>query len=529
LISDTKSHKYIAAFITVAVVLVLGSIYYSITSDDRVVGLSTDDAIYLLMAEIYSPWRGGTDSLLEFVRSQNHFPPFYPVLMAVMGVDTGNPELASHITTAFLILGFVAAGFWVYRETGSYLAGLLIALLVSLLPGTLILTQELWSEFLFICLLYSTLFLLSKPDITGQLWFIAAILAALCSLTRTIGISLIIAFCLVLLIRRPRYYLFYAAASILPIVYWLLIGSGGVSETAYIGTLLDTLNNLNIEGAFDITVNKSNVIYHSIYWLLTGLDKPNLHHYPAMFFLLAMTAIVVPAFVKRIKQKKIDVYFLTLYLSVVFVWPFTDTYFVSRFLFPVLPLLAFYIYLGLAGLIRHRTYRIFCISIILILTCMIGLPESWNIIQMATTSVGKDLDPYRRNRSWLSSASQEQAVKNAKGTKMLLTSLQEMQKFIPPDDCVYSVYTALVMLHSHRISGALPTPDVTDEEFDRHTADCRYIIALPLVDYARTYPEFYPVTRLANNRNYRITPYLSIMTNYSKPALFLIERIRQTE
>ena len=529
MISNTHLHKFITAFITIAVILVSGSLYYSITSDDRVVGLSTDDAIYLIMAEVYSPWHRGTDSLLEFVRSQNHFPPFYPVVMGLMGVTSGNPELASHVSTAFLILGFIAAGFWVYSETGSYFAGLLIALMICIMPGTLIFTQELWSEFLFIGLLYTTLFILSRSVITGRLWLIAALLAALCSLTRTIGISLVIAYCLTLLIKRPRYYPVYAAAGLLPIVYWLLIGSGGVSESAYIGTLLDTLADLNLARFTEITVNKASVVYHSLYWLLTGRDNPAQYHYPVMLFLLAMIGISLLAFVKRFKEKKIDVYFLALYLCVIFVWPFTDRYFVSRFLFPVLPVLFLYSYLGLKTIIHRKTYRTYGLGITLVLTCMIGLPESLNIIHLATTSVGNDLDPYRRNRSWLSSASHDEAIKNAKGTKILLTSLQELQKYIPQGECVYSTYTALVMLHLHRISGALPAPDVNDADFGRQTVNCRYIIALPLVDYERKYPEFYPVDRLANNGNYRITPYLSKMTNYSKPALFLIERISQAE
>ena len=506
----------------------MGCLYFSITSDDRVVGFLTDDAIYLLMAEVYSPWHAGTDSLLEFVRSQNHFPPFYPVIMGLLGVDSGNPVLASHISVCMLITGLIGVGFWVYRESGSFITGLGIPVLIAILPGTLIFTQGLWSEFLFICLLYAALFILSKSEITGQHWLIAALLIALCALTRIVGVTLIAAYCLMLLIRRPRFYPYYAAVSVIPIVLWLFIGSGRVSETTYVGTLLDSLSNLNPTRIIDIITNKVSVIYYSMSWLLSGYDKSGQHPLLIGTFLLAMLAIAIPAIIKRFKQRKIDVYFLILYMLVILVWPYSDTYFVSRFLFPVLPVFFLYIYLGLTILTHHKTYRIYGFCILLILGCTVGLPMSWHIIHMATTSVGRDLDPYRRHRSWLASESHEDAVKNARQTKIILTSLQELRKYIPEDECVYSAYTGLVMLHTRRISGALPEPATTDAAFDRQTKKCRYIIALPLVDQEKTYPAFYPVKRLEHNKHYRTTPFLSKLTNFTKPALYLIERVKQT-
>ena len=51
------------------VLVAISVFFYSLTYGDKTVGYLSDDAIYLLMAEIFSPWRHSTDLLLEFLRT----------------------------------------------------------------------------------------------------------------------------------------------------------------------------------------------------------------------------------------------------------------------------------------------------------------------------------------------------------------------------------------------------------------------------------------------------------------------------
>ena len=85
-------------------VIVLSIFYFSFTSDDRVVGFLSDDAVYLLIADIYSPWRTASSPMLEFVRGENYFPPLYPLTMALLGVNTDTPALASIVNCQFSVV-----------------------------------------------------------------------------------------------------------------------------------------------------------------------------------------------------------------------------------------------------------------------------------------------------------------------------------------------------------------------------------------------------------------------------------------
>ena len=80
------------------------------------------------------------------------------------------------------------------------------------------------------------------------------------------------------------------------------------------------------------------------------------------------------------------------------------------------------------------------------------------------------------------------------------------------------------MLHTHRIAGSLPGPDVSDAEFSGHTGVCRYILATFLVDSMGKYTEYYPMDRIQADERYKVTPYLPDWPGYTDPVAFLLER-----
>ena len=100
LINNSKQSNLIIA---ISLLIAVSFFYFSITSNDHVVGFLSDDAVYLLMAEMHSLWNRDIDPVIEYMRPEYQFPPLYPFLLGLMGADSSSPELASSITTFFFV------------------------------------------------------------------------------------------------------------------------------------------------------------------------------------------------------------------------------------------------------------------------------------------------------------------------------------------------------------------------------------------------------------------------------------------
>lgn len=518
----TSSQKLTAYFLIILTFILLSVFYFSITSNDGVAGFLTDDAVYLLLAEYFSPWRGHLDNLLQFIRGINHFPPLYPVLMGIFGVDSATPELASHVSISFLLAGFVAIGVWLYIRTGNLIVSYIIPVVIALLPGTIIFSQGLWSEFLFICLLYLSLTIISIDKPSPQHWLAAALFVALLALTRTTGVAMIAAFCLLMLIRRPRFYLLYSFISLAPFLYWFFFADAANTNTAYLTPLFESIAGASAASIIVTFLHKLSVVLYSLLWLFTGTDGSGLGFSISTLFTLLFMTTVSAVFVHRLINIKIDAIFILFYLFVILIWPYFDVYFVSRFLFPVVPIFMFYLWCGISMALRQHQQKYLASAIALACVIFMAVPNTLHFSKLALTSLGNGLDPYRRQRSWLLSNSHDDAVANAKFTRDLLYSLKQIRKLVPANECIYSVHTALVMLYAHRISGELPGPGVSDDVFYKEIHKCGYLVAMRIQDLNSNFPVYYPLRRLSAKYLDSVIP-ISIDDNKTKPLVYLVK------
>jgi len=92
-------------------------------------------------------------------------------------------------------------------------------------------------------------------------------------------------------------------------------------------------------------------------------------------------------------------------------------------------------------------------------------------------------------------------------------------------ECILTFQTPIVMLHTRRIAGALPSPDVSDEDFKHNTKACRFILAMFMEDSVGVYPSYYPLERIYGKKEYKVTPFFPRQQGYNEPVAFLIERI----
>ena len=511
----------------VLVLVAISVFFYSLTYGDKTVGYLSDDAIYLLMAEIFSPWRHSTDLLLEFLRTDNHFPPLYPVMLGLFGANSHSPVLASAVTTAFLIIAVAVYGIWIYIESGRPILAVTLPVMFSLLPGTIIFTQGLWSEFLFMCFFYGALALVANKTLTGSHWLACSLFIALTALTRAVGISFIAAYCLFLILKRPRYYLLHMLVAALPFLYWVFFININATDHGYFGILLNALasDQGHAAGLFHDVLAKLANIYDAWLWQFLISDIHGGAGMFARYFLVILLAAAVTGFGHRLVRMQLDALCLVFYGITVLVWPFSDLNFVSRFLFPVTPLMLFYVFYAI-GLIEHKTWYRRAISLVfwggIIITVW---PSTSYLIDRAYAAAPSDLAPYRHDRAWFYSKDLDSAIASAKGSKDLFHALNRVATIVPENECIFSFQTALVMLYAHRISGMYPSPSVSNDEFAYATRGCRYMVALPLTSINNDFPKFYPLRRVINDPSYTIIPIMPDNKEEKKPVLYLIRRI----
>jgi hypothetical protein len=522
-----KINKILTYFLLSSLIALVLAFFYSITSDDQLVGYTSDDAVYLLLADLYSFKLSGDNPIYEFIRQKSNFPPLYPMILGLLGGNTSNIALAGNITIAFLLISIFLSGIWFWKETNNLIFGIIFTLTMLLLPGTLILSQDLWSEFLFMVFLYGTFLLGRKTTLSHPEWLGMSILIALATLTRSIGIALVIAFCFIIIFKRVRSGVIYIAISIIPFLYWNIAREDSLDRPNYINTFFSTITDLSTASIMDFLNSKIFLIFNSIQWLFTSIETNSLHQFFSLVIVSLILILSFFGFATRIKSVKLDAIFILIYLAIIFVWPFDSIYFISRFIYPIFPIILFYSFVGTQNiLINYRFKNSIFIALVTSLLIII-FPSTNQYIQRAHANVSSELKPYTRQREWLMNTSESNASLFAQNSKFILNTLTIISHIVPINDCIYSIQAPLVMLFSKRISGVLPPAYVSDEQFSMLTKTCKYFISMPLVDTEAQYPSYYPIERL-NASQYKVTAYYHDSVGESGTEIVLLERFNDT-
>jgi len=522
-----NSSKQSNLLLAIPLLAAVGFFYFSITSNDHVVGFLSDDAVYLLMAEMHSLWDKDFNPVIEYMRQEYHFPPLYPIFLGLMGADSSSPELASSITTLFLLTSILIFGLWVWYETRNIIPALLLPLIFSFLSGTIIMSQGLYSEFLFMCFIYGAFICLSPKNPTNDQWLLAALFLSMASLTRIIGISFIAGYCLLLILRKPNRSSMLGLICAGPIVYWALFRNSITGKSTYIEqfNIAFKQNNDLLNVFIEHLSGQTSIFIDSIYWIFTCVDgiSNSLSIHLILIFILVLVSF--SGFIVRLKQKKIDAIIVPIYMGIIYIWPYTGTLFVSRFLFPLMPIFLFYLWASKDFFVKiNIKYNLMFVLCVIIITYIV-YPSTNKLVNRAYLNIDPELMPYRRSRDWLLAETDEMALQIAIKTKEVTSVLKSLQKRVDTRDCIYSFQTPIVMVHSKRVTARLPSPTVSDDAFNEASKSCRYFLATDLVDMKGEYPEFYPLARIPDNDDYQTTPYIIKIDGKEQPIAFLVEQI----
>lgn len=480
-------------YITSVVFFVLAFCFlYSISYDNRAVGLLSDDALYLIMADFYSPWVETLDYVQAFVSVTIHFPPLYSLFLGILGAGSENPEYAFLLNTLCLSVALFIVVIWLKKETENVALAYTVATLTLVLPTLLLLSQELWSEFLFMVFFYLFLYVFSHKEMQKEHFFLCALLAGLMTLTRSIGLSVVIAYSMYLLYKRPRYFWVYLVVAISPFIYLKFKSSSNPFRENYVDAFNARVPDLFNTNIFDYASEQLVSLWQSWVYLFSPIQWSFL---PVQAETVVLTVLLLAFFIGfflRLLEHRIDALIVIIYLAIVAVWPYSEVRFVSRFLSPLLPLIFFYSILGNQFVFSRLKLARHC-YVIPVLVVLVIISSDLHILKRAYASMEPELKPYSRIKEWLTHVSYENAISEVKTRKRYLEILKQLQDYIPEDDCTYAIHPPVTMLHTKRMSGSyLDAASSVDELLER-LPTCNYMIASYLVDHTEDYDAYYPM------------------------------------
>jgi hypothetical protein len=292
-------------------------------------GLLADSYIYLAMAREFALGRDADSRLLGFIFDSYPFPPLYPLSLALFGAG-GQSPIATYTLNAALMSFVVGFAYVWQRAVGLPLtAALLSALLLAIMPVTLLSAMNVLSEPLYVLLTMGAAIRLSGARLSSRHWRDAAVLVGLATLTRSAGVTALAALVWVWVLQRgwqsSRWSLLPALA--LPGVWGLIQHCAGFGTYA-------------APAVFDkgmlatISVN-----LHALAVAAVGLFDPiGARHSAILVGSLAVVAL--PVWGVRLVRARFDAWYLLIYAGLLLLWPHPAH--AARFLFAVLPLLLAY-------------------------------------------------------------------------------------------------------------------------------------------------------------------------------------------
>jgi len=442
-----------STFVAYALWLLLGSWHPSIA------GFVADDAYYLLLADRVSLDRGSLTPIHDYVSEVSHSPPLWTLILGLFGTGSESANSAYLITAICALIGTIGLAVWGLRESPRQTMVSALALAACMSAGWIVFVQDPWSEFLFFVFIIGAL--LSEQR---ERWYLVAFFCGLAFLTRTAGIAMLVAFLILLVLRRPSEMWKVAGFAIAIPMVWIVSSLGAASDDAYVQMMWRHLSSTSSStdgfAILDQIVRlagsiKTNVILTFHAWLGMLSFFPGL---PIFFVSLLWLPLIALGVYRRLAARRLDGIFVTIYLMMVIAWPFPDH--VQRFLLPIFPILVVQGFLFLAlepDSIRARNSRIIAMrkraAIGYILMFIIVSFPSWlHLAGRALDPIPAELSHFSHSQFWLRAATIDEALKEVHQRVAIVSVLQEIPGHVPEGECIRANHPQIAMLYSRRIT-----------------------------------------------------------------------------
>jgi len=487
--------------IAVLIFLVIAAGLYAFAWNRESAGFLSDDAVYLLMADGFSPFGTGQPALTAYVLREALFPPLYPLLLALLGAGSGTLLWAHLITTTTLVVALGIYGLWINSQLRDLVPAIGLVAIFALAPGTLLMDLELLSEFPYLMFTLVALWLAERARINdrGHAWI--ALCVGLATLTRTAGLSLLVAFALWLFRHRVRGRAKWLTLALIPSIAWLCYKKWVLATKGAYTTFWSSLWQQSLADpgyAVSFLENQSKALWQA---LLNTLDLQPSH---LTQFMLAATLLAgLPVWIRRLRLCHLDAWYLLIGGTMVLLYPFPG-YFARLFL-PWVPIVLFYAYQGVLGItagwgeVRGKPALAYLYLAALLLTLM---PSVGFISHRLAEPIAPELANWKHSRYWFRLQDINSIREDVRFRQELIFATRQVAQWVPEGDCVYGVHTGISMLYSRRVFYQPPAPDVDDSEFESLSQGCRYFFLVPVAGQIGNHPvnAFYPSDRLAQDR-----------------------------
>jgi hypothetical protein len=488
-----------ANFIALIFIIVISIFYLYISSQNSIVGLVADDAMYLLMADYFSPYYSSLSQSSSFIMEASKFPPLYPMLLAIFGASSENILIAHVLTTSCFIGAVIMYIFWIGKDQKNKSIGLYLALILICLPASFLMNIDLWSEHLYLLFTMCALFFIEKANINTKYWLIAALFIGFLPIVRLVGITFVCAFFIYLHMHKVHYRYRYILVSIFPFLIWKASAMNFILPVTY-GSIVAKFYQhdiwLIIENLFFVQLQNLWDGWHECFDVQKNIWSGVIS---AVVLMMAL-----PTWFLRIINKKIDSLYLLFYLMLIWLWPAPDHD--MRFMFVIFPILLYYSYLSLSFLFTKYSMGnieglIKYMSMFIILATF--LPTNLYAINRLFSQDLSTLEPYKNTRYWMTTSSSGSVAENSTNIiNQMFQSYIFAGQIIPKDKCVYTVHPEQFMFYSRKLAFPLPLPeDVKNNNITQYLGQCEYIHVLN----TSTHPYFpggYPTDLLGDNFDY---------------------------
>lgn len=397
------SSRTVLPLLWVLFFLTIGYVAFQFSYLDQVTSFADDGGSYLIMAKHFSPY-SVAPPLIEQAYLSEQYPPLYPILLAYAG---GAEDIAqAHLVNILLfVFGTALLALWAARLLNSHWLSLLACLVYVSSPGVWPMLLRIVSEELYIVLTFGVFLVARKAKSESGIWLVVlTLLLTAVVLTRSTGVTLIIAWGLYLLFsrsgERPSGWAstISLAVPVLAVLLWHITRQSGI-EDLYGSELEVLLNRFSNSQALytDLAgylITQSEAFIESWLGALMLMWQPgvNIRTFASLFLMV----LVIGGWLLRIRNNCLDAWYVLFYVGMIIAWPFPGQFY--RFILPLFPIFVVYALLSAQGIASRNTMSIS--RIFPLVTAMVFLsltvPALGLIYQRAhyTAHNGPDLSSY---------------------------------------------------------------------------------------------------------------------------------------
>ena len=475
------------ALAAIAVVLAIGFAFFApLVWSSRLGGQFADGAIYLFMADVFSPWRAAPAVAFDFF-AEARFPPLYPAWLGALGAASFDLPVAHRIQLATMLLACALGAAYAIVRTRSTAIAVAVALAMLFSPSGVRAATDLASEPLFVAILMLVLLAVERrePAPAGAADALPGVLAALLILTREIGVAALPALALWSARRRSPWGfagIAFAAATLLA-WHWLRahyaqFGSYGHVVVALVGD--DAMGYVRALPARAARV-----------WVEAWGDAASFSRRGATAILAgALFLAALPALARELARARVLGWFVATYLAIVLVWPYPEE--APRFMMPLIAPVAILAALTIAS--RARDPRLLAAAAILV--AMPLLPELPRLLERARLAVPEEQRPYVGSAALFRASDADDARYGVAFRTKFDALVRRIPERIAPAARLCATPAELVSLRAQRTTRRVPLG--MDEEVGRRwlRENCDYVVVARFDSPAQGLSMLYPAQLL---------------------------------